>query len=307
VALGERHLHAAATLSDRFEAHESLTMAVLCFVRAGRFDRAREVAAETARRVPGMTAHRALHAVASQAIALLPGGGFPALVEATQGVEELIAEEREHICANALVALAARTVVLHETGREVAARAGLELFDTVAPPDRPLVRWGPWIVEVLRAVCGLEASLARLGHVEVRHGAGNATDVLRVELQLRALAGEWDRAAELTDRMRALAGPTCAPALGFVADWADAMRLVADGEVQRALAAGTAATGALARRGETYAAARLTTDLLARLGDAAPRELVVDTAGRLEAMGARASAEATRSLAADAHARADRA
>jgi hypothetical protein len=46
-----------------------------------------------------------------------------------------------------------------------------------------------------------------------------------------------------------------------------------------------------------YAAARLMTDLLARLGDGAPRAPVADTAARLEAMGARASAEAARSLA----------
>ena len=78
VALGERHLHAATTLADRFEAHESLNMAVICFVRAGHFDRAREVAAEAARQAPGMSAHRDLHAVASQAIALIPGGDFEA-------------------------------------------------------------------------------------------------------------------------------------------------------------------------------------------------------------------------------------
>ena len=155
VALGERHLHAATTLADRFEAHESLNMAVICFVRAGRFDRARELAAEAARQAPGMSAHRALHAVASQALALIPGGNFAALLDATDGVEELIAEEREHICANALVALAARAVVLHESGRRSAADAALELFDRVAPPDRPLVRWGPWIVEVPRALAGL--------------------------------------------------------------------------------------------------------------------------------------------------------
>jgi hypothetical protein len=139
--------------------------------------------------------------------------------------------------------------------------------------------------------------VARLAQLEVRYGAGNAVDILRVELQLRVLLGEWDRAAELAARTRALAGSTCAPALGFVADWADAMRLAADGQCERALELGTAATGALARRGETYAAARLMTDLLAGVGGAAPPELVMQTAGRLDEMGARASADAARSLA----------
>jgi tetratricopeptide (TPR) repeat protein len=297
VALGERHLHAATTLADRFEAHESLNMAVICFVRAGRFDRARELAAEAARQAPGMSAHRSLHAVASQAIALIPGGDFAALLDATDGVEELIAEEREHICANALVALAARTVVLHESGQRAAADAALELFDRVAPRDRPLVRWGPWIVEVMRAVVGPQATLARLDHIEVRHGAGNAVDILRTELQARALGGEWERAAELAGQTRALAGSTCAPALGFVADWADAMRLAADGHHARALELGGAATAALAARGERYTAARLMTDVLARLGAGAPPALVAQTAQRLEEMGAHASAAAARDLA----------
>jgi DNA-binding SARP family transcriptional activator len=297
VALGERHLHAATTLADRFEAHESLNMAAICFVRAGRFDRARDIAAEAARQAPAMSAHRELHAVASKAIALMPGGYFGELLDATCRVEELIAEEREHICANALVALAARAVVLHESGQRSAAVAALELFDRVAPPNRPLVRWGPWIVEVLRAVAGLEASVARLGHVEVRHGAGNAVDILRAELVVRALAGEWDRTEELAAQTRALAGSTCAPALGFVADWADAMRLAADGHHARALEVGGAAAAALAGRGERYTAARLMTDLLARLGDEAPRDLVAVTAQQLEAMGARASAQAARALA----------
>jgi hypothetical protein len=71
----------------------------------------------------------------------------------------------------------------------------------------------------------------------------------------------------------------------------------ADGDHVRALEVGGAATDALARRGEAYAAARLMTDLLARLGANAPRDRVADTAQRLEAMGAGASAEAARSLA----------
>ena len=227
----------------------------------------------------------------------MPGGNLAELLHATRDVEDLIAQEREHICANALVALATRAVVLHESGQRSAAEAALELFDRVAPPDRPLVRWGPWIVEMLRVVAGLESSLVRLGHVEVRHGAGNAVDVLRTELLTRAVAGEWDRAEELAGQTRALAGSTCAPALGFVADWADAMRLADDGHHARALEVGVAATAALAERGERYPAARLMTDLLARLGDAAPPDLVALTAQRLQEMGAHSSAAAARALA----------
>ena len=71
---------------------------------------------------------------------------------------------------------------------------------------------------------------------------------------MRALEGEWERAAELAGQTRALAGSRCAPALGFVADWAGAMRLAADGDHARALEVGGAATAALADRGERYVA-----------------------------------------------------
>ena len=43
-ALGERHLQAASQLSDRIEAHESVTVAVMCFARAGDFARAKAAA-----------------------------------------------------------------------------------------------------------------------------------------------------------------------------------------------------------------------------------------------------------------------
>jgi tetratricopeptide (TPR) repeat protein len=297
VAMGERHLRAAATLADRFEAHESVNMAAICFVRAGRFDRAREVAAEAARQAPGLSPRRTLHAVTSEAIALLPGGRFAELLDATRGVEDLMTQEREHICANALVALAARTLALHESGQRSAAAEALELFERVAPPSRPLVRWGPWIIEALRGVVGVDASLARLEHLEIRAGAGNAVDVLRPELQVRVLAGDWGRAEELATQTRKLARPTCAPALGCIADWADAMRLAADGHRAQALDLGGAATAALAEHGERYNAARLMSDLLARIGEAAPPDLVALTGQNLEDMGAHASAAAERALA----------
>jgi hypothetical protein len=106
-------------------------MAAMCFVRAGRFDRAREIAAETARQTPGTSPHRALHAVAAQAIALLPGGRFDDLLDATRAVPDLIAQEREHLCANAHVALAACTLALHESGQRAAAAEALALFERV--------------------------------------------------------------------------------------------------------------------------------------------------------------------------------
>ena len=52
-ALGERQLHAAAVLTDRVEAHESLVVAVMCFARAGQYARARAAATEASCRRSG--------------------------------------------------------------------------------------------------------------------------------------------------------------------------------------------------------------------------------------------------------------
>jgi hypothetical protein len=271
-------------------------MAAICCVRAGRFERAREIAATAAREGAGLGPHRRLHALASRAIALVPSGRLGELLDATEGVEELIEEERDHICANALVALAARTLALHERGDRVRATGAHELFDDVAPVSRPLVRWGPWMIEALRDVTGIPESLERLQRVEVRRGSGNAVDVLRAELLLRALAADWDRVRELAETTRGLASTTCAPALSHVADWTDALRLAAEGRTAQALEVGGAATAALANHGERYNAERLMADLLAGIGTEAPPLLVDATSARLDAMGAHASAAAVRTL-----------
>jgi hypothetical protein len=72
------------------------------------------------------------------------------------------------------------------------------------------------------------------------------------------------------------------------------MRLAADGRPADALRRGRAATSALDAHGERYNAARLAAELLAALGDDAPHDALAATAQSLEAMGARASAEALR-------------
>ena len=286
VALGERHLHAATTLADRFEAHESLNMAVICFVRAGRFDRARELAAEAARQAPGMSAHRALHAVASQAIALIPGGNFAALLDATDGVEELIAEEREHICANALVALAARAVVLHESGRRSAADAALELFDRVAPPDRPLVRWGPWIVEVT-ARGRRTAGDASRGSATSRSGTAPGTRSTSCAPSSRCERWRASGSAPTSSRARRARWPARRARRRWASSPTGPTRCAwpPTGTTRGPSRSAARPPPPLAERGERYTAARLMTDLLARLGDAAPPDLVAQTAQRLAGHG----------------------
>jgi hypothetical protein len=294
--LAERHLRAAARMADRSEAHETVSVAAICFARGGRLDRAREVAAQAARDARSLVPHRWLHAAASTGVALVPAGRFAELIEATEPVVEHAAEEGERICATGLVALAARVLALHERCGPAEAAGALALLEQLSPPERPLGGWGSWITEALRDVVPLDESLARLAQVKRGSPHGDVVDRLRAALQVRALAGEWGAVEELAAEARALAEPGAAPELAAMADWAQALRLAEAGSVADAVALAQPACAAIAVRGEHYTAQRLMAELLARFGDDAPPALARATAERLDAMDAHTSAAAVRAL-----------
>jgi hypothetical protein len=117
---------------------------------------------------------------------------------------------------------------------------------------------------------------------------------------LHASTRDWAALDDAIAQARALAESAAAPALGWIADWASAARLVADERGEEAVVLAQAATAALHDAGERYTAARLMAELLALLRGDAPGPLVERTAETLAAMGAHASA----SLARDADAQA---
>jgi hypothetical protein len=118
---------------------------------------------------------------------------------------------------------------------------------------------------------------------------------LRSELQLRALAREWDDLERAVAEARELAAPVCAPYLAWIADWAESIQLAAAGRSAEALKKATEAAGALAAFGEQYTAVRLLVDLLPFLDAGARGSIAQETAHRLAAMGALASAAEGRS------------
>jgi hypothetical protein len=297
VELGERHLRAAAAMADRVEAQETVTVAAICFARGARFDRAREVAARATSDAATLGPHRALHAAASEGVALVPVGRFAELLDATGPVMEYAAAEGERICATGLVGLAARTLAMYEHQGPDKAADALALFEALSPPARPLGGWGSWITEALRGVVAIDESLARVDQVKRGSIHGDTVDRLRAALQVRALAGQWGAVDELACDARVLAETGGAPELTAMADWAQALRLAQAGDASRAAALGEAACAALVARGERYTAARMLAELLIRLDDAAPPGLANTTAQRLEAMGARTTAAAVRALA----------
>lgn len=153
-------------------------------------------------------------------------------------------------------------------------------------------------VELLRPLLGVEASRGRLDAIPGHRDATVAVHRMRVELQLLALEAAWDDLDGPLAEARRLARSACAPVLGWIADWAEAMRVAATGRPADAVAAAQVASEGLAGFGERYTAARLLADLVPLLGPEQAGPLAADTAERLDAMGARASAAEVRAHAA---------
>ncbi|HEV2812407.1 MAG TPA: AAA family ATPase, partial [Solirubrobacteraceae bacterium] len=289
-AMGERLLDVVHRAPGRVEMNESLVVASMCFARAGRFDRARELAGEAGRQARRLGPHRALHAASASVNSLLPAGRFDELGEATHGVEADAEADTNAACGSVELALAGRALWLHESGDAAAAARPAGLVGGGPPSVRPSP--DPYFcVELLRPVLGVLATRERLAALPPARDVTEAVHRLRAELQLHAVARDWDAVERLAAAARATAATACAPVLGSIAEWAGAMRLAAEGRAPEAAAAAAVATDALDAFGERYTAARLRADLVPLLDDAAFAE---ETAARLERMGARTSAAQVR-------------
>jgi hypothetical protein len=119
---------------------------------------------------------------------------------------------------------------------------------------------------------------------------------LRLDLQLSALAADWGAVDRLVSEARQLAPRACAPTLGWIADWAEAVALAGRGEGNEAVVRASRAARAMERYGEPYTAARLLVDLLPFLAPHLRATLAENVGPRLEAMGACVSATAAATM-----------
>ena len=281
--------------ADRVEAHENLSVAAICFARAGMFGRAREVAAEATKQAAGLGSHRALHAGAAETVALAPGGEFERLRRATDRIEVHALEEGDRTCATGMVALAGRALSLFETGNSDAAADTIAVLDRFIPSAWGFRSFGHPVAELLRPVVGPDEGRRRLDAVLYPRRDATATiNRLRVEIPARAVASEWAALETLTAEARGLSQSACAPVIGWVADWAEAALLARAGHHGEAAEAALAAAAEIDRYGEGYTAARLLVDLLPMLNAPAAEAVARRAIGALEAMGARASAAEAR-------------
>jgi hypothetical protein len=289
-ALAERLLKAGESLSNRVEAHESIGVAGICFARAGRFERARAAAAETSRQAAALSPHRALHAGAFEAIALVPAGHFEELLEKTERVTDLAEQEGARICATGMVALAGRALALFEAGHDDAAEHAIALLRRLAPSARSVRTYGHPTAEMLRPVLGAEAVRTWIAEAERRGDVGTEVNRLRALLPVLAQVGDEGELSAAMAEARALAAPACAPALTWLADLAEAALLARAGRHDEAAAQAETAAAGLEGNGERYTAARVLAELLPALSSPAAAELAQRTTARLVDMGALASA-----------------
>jgi tetratricopeptide (TPR) repeat protein len=266
-------------MNDPIEGAETAVIAAVCLARSGRFADGRATATEAAHVSRGLSPHRRLHAASALTVCLTPEGRFDELMEATEHACEWAIEEGSRTCAMASLAVAGYGLAHFEAFDEAAGRraAGLVEVTGMHRADSSFRYRG---IELLRPFVGLEHTRRRLADADVARGLVDGVHHLRAALQLAALDDADDELDALADRAHEVAREACAPAVGWIAGWAQAVRA---GSLERALAA----TGALDLYGEHYTAARLEVDALVRMPDVAA---ATRTATRLEQMGARASA-----------------
>jgi hypothetical protein len=291
--MAERLVSVSADATDRGEAHESLVTAAMAFRWAGRFDRAAEAAAQFAEREAELGGHRALHSAAAQTLYLAPTGQIAELGRATHRVVELAREEGETTCKVALVALAGHALWRFETLQSDRGEGAVELLERLRPPGgRSLHDYSR--SELLRPVLGLEKIYSALQAFEPPGGhAIDAILALRVRLPVLVLMRDHEALGRDLAEARRLAVAACAPALGWIADWAAALSQPTEDSLARVLAA----TAALEDHGEAYTAARLLLDAAGCVPAADAGVLGARAEERFAVMGALASAAAARAAA----------
>jgi class 3 adenylate cyclase/tetratricopeptide (TPR) repeat protein len=292
-AIGERMLEVAETLGDRVESNETLVLAAQLFARGGRAHAAEEAADKAARQADQLSPHRRLHAAGAQTSSLLATGNLTKLQSATARVPELIHEDGGRACPYGALALAGHALSLFEAEQPAASAAVVDLLEAASQGAE-----GPTLLyraaEIVRPVVSLNATRSRLERIPRSGDTVPRIYELRAALQLAALSGDWRSLDRLIEQARALAGPGCAPSLAWICDWAEAVRLARSGAPAEALEKASGAGAALGGHGEAYTGNRLLVDLLQVLDGQVPPAVAEETAGRLERMGALASAREAR-------------
>ena len=232
-ATGQRMLEVVRRMPDRVEASETLVIAAICLLRGGRFEEARDVGRQALASARNLSPHRRMHAASCMTVCLLGAGHLAELAEATAEAPALVEHEGTRTCAMGSLALAGHAVARFEaldTAAGEQAAAGVEAVGLHRSDSSFRYRG----IEILRPFVGLERTRERLDFGEPVRGLVDGVHDLRARVQLLALE-DSDALAPLIDRAHRVAREACAPPLGWIAAWAEALHA-------GSLASATAAT-----------------------------------------------------------------
>lgn len=127
----------------------------------------------------------------------------------------------------AVVGIAGRVLWLYESLEPDAAASALELMNHLRPPARRSI-YNYFIAELLRPFIGLEPTRALLRRQPPTHDAAARILYLRTRLPVLALDRDHDALGRAIADARRVAHDACAPALGWIADWAAGAQATAD-------------------------------------------------------------------------------
>jgi class 3 adenylate cyclase/predicted ATPase len=294
----ERVLELAGRIDDINEAHEITLMCSLLMSEVGHYERAEDIAQEAVAQAKRLTPHRRIHTAHAVSQYLLDQGRFSELYKAFEDLRAqphtFLTEEGGHVCGSGAMALGRLAVACFEREDEAGTTEALELMETGYRGRSGL----PSLIatcDTVRPIMGAEESKRKMLEFRPRDLPFLRLDRLIFDLQVTAVLDEREDFSELAELAHAREGPLCAPWLGCITDWGEAMFLAREGRFSEAASRGLDAAARLDRLGRRYRSARLLVDLLSVLDEKETHRVAEHVVPRLKAMGAHASAaEASR-------------
>ncbi len=277
--LADRMVKLASEMADGRQAHEMLITSAVALTEIGRYEDSREVGAVAHGDAEAMGVHPHIHGIRALTVHMVPNGMFPAIIEASEDVLGLIAEDGGLACDFGRGAVGSRALALFEQGRTQDGVETVEFYKGAVPDQDQLPLDEIQLVERIRPFIGLtraEHLLRNVGDlsVPIRH-----LYFIRARLPMAVLRADWAEAEKLITQARELAEPCCAPQMLAFADWAESVR---DGSVSKVKTA-------LETLGEPYTAARLAVDFLETISESGAEEFRAATENTLSSMGAEAT------------------
>ncbi len=277
--LADRMVKLASEMVDGRQAHEMLITSATVLTEVGRYEDSREVGAIAHADAQRMGVHLRIHGIRALTAHMVPNGMFAEILEASEGLLEMITEDGGFACDFGGGAVGGRALALFEQRRTQEAVEAVEFYKG-AVPDIDRVRIDELqLIERVRPFVGLEHTGRLLREVSDPSAPAHHLYSIRAHLPVAVLRTDWSEAEKLIAKARELAEPCCAPQMLAFADWAESVR---DRAVSRAQAA-------LAALDEPYTAARLAVDFLGTIPASEAGDFRAATEKTLESMGAQAT------------------